>query len=46
VTALEDERALSARDNREDEERRITTGMDGLARLPVADTRGEMSRCG
>jgi uncharacterized DUF497 family protein len=36
VTALEDGRALSARDDREDEERWITTGMDGLARLLVA----------
>jgi uncharacterized DUF497 family protein len=35
ATALEDERAISVRDEREAEERWITIGMDGLARLLV-----------
>ena len=35
VTALEDERAISVRDEREDEERWITIGMDSLARILV-----------
>lgn len=35
VSALEDERAISVRDEGEDEERWITIGMDCLARLLV-----------
>jgi uncharacterized DUF497 family protein len=35
VLALEDERAISVRDETEGEERWITIGMDGLARLLV-----------
>jgi uncharacterized DUF497 family protein len=35
VTALEDERAISVRDEREDEERWTTIGMDPLARVLV-----------
>jgi uncharacterized DUF497 family protein len=35
VTALEDESAISVRDEREDEERWITIGMDSLARILV-----------
>jgi uncharacterized DUF497 family protein len=35
VTALEDERAISIRDESEDEDRWITIGMDSLARIPV-----------
>jgi uncharacterized DUF497 family protein len=35
VTALEDERAISVRDEAEDEERWITIGMDSLARILV-----------
>ena len=35
VTALEDERAISVRDEMENEERWITIGMDSLARILV-----------
>ena len=35
VTALEDAGAISVRDEREDEERWITIGMDSLARILV-----------
>jgi uncharacterized DUF497 family protein len=35
VSALEDEGAISVRDEREDEERWITIGMDSLARILV-----------
>ena len=35
VTALEDANAISVRDQREDEERWITIGMDSLARILV-----------
>jgi uncharacterized protein len=35
VSALEDERAITVRDEREDEERWITIGMDCLARILV-----------
>ncbi len=35
VTALEDERAISVRDERADEERWVTIGMDSLARILV-----------
>jgi uncharacterized protein len=35
VTALEDESAISVRDDTEDEERWITIGMDSLARILV-----------
>jgi len=35
VTALEDASAISVRDEREDEERWITVGMDSLARILV-----------
>ena len=35
VTALEDEKAISVRDENEDEERWITIGMDSLARILV-----------
>lgn len=35
VTALEDERAISVRDDREDEDRWVTIGMDSLARILV-----------
>ena len=35
VTALEDPRAISLRDPRQDEERWITIGLDSLARLLV-----------
>jgi hypothetical protein len=35
VTALEDENAISVRDELEDEERWITIGMDALARILV-----------
>ena len=35
VTALEDASAISVRDEREDEERWITIGMDSLARILV-----------
>jgi len=35
VTALEDESGISVRDEREDEERWITIGMDSLARILV-----------
>ena len=35
VTALEDTRAISIRDEREDEERWITIGMDSVGRILV-----------
>jgi uncharacterized DUF497 family protein len=35
VTALEDEKAISVRDEREDEERWVSIGMDSLARVLV-----------
>jgi hypothetical protein len=35
LTALEDARAISVRDEQEDEERWITVGMDALARVVV-----------
>jgi hypothetical protein len=35
VTALEDSNAISVRDEREDEERWVTIGMDSLARILV-----------
>ena len=35
VTALEDERAITIRGEREDEERWITVGMDSMARILV-----------
>jgi uncharacterized DUF497 family protein len=35
VTAMEDVRAISVRDEREDEERWISIGMDSLARMLV-----------
>ncbi|HEV3333836.1 MAG TPA: BrnT family toxin [Bryobacteraceae bacterium] len=35
VTALEDERAISVRDEKEDEERWITIGMDSVRRILV-----------
>ena len=46
VTALEDANAISVRDEREDEERWITIGMDSLARILVVvyTWRGEQIR--
>jgi uncharacterized DUF497 family protein len=43
VTALEDERALTIRDHRSnDEERWITLGMDGLGRVCLSSMFGEV----
>jgi uncharacterized DUF497 family protein len=46
VTVLEDERAISVRDDREDEDRWVTIGMDSLARILVVvyTWRGEQIR--
>ena len=46
MTALEDERAISVRDEMENEERWITIGMDSVARILVVvyTWRGEQLR--
>lgn len=44
ATALEDESAISIRDERHDEERWVTIGMDSLARILVVATQTERSQ--